>query len=113
MTKIIERVVKSPGVPNENDLWLKKKADGSLSLNVHDNGEWKEIAGGGGGSAAGAVSYNEQELTEEQQMQARKNQDLYYSELIPGQTISWDGTITDRDWFEFKSNGGGGGGVAL
>ena len=38
------------------------------------------------------VKYVSQALTEEQQMQARKNQGLYYTETTPEQLIAeWDG----------------------
>lgn len=45
-----------------------------------------------------SVMYEAQELTDEQKMQARKNQGLYYSEIVPAQTISWDGDTSGRDW---------------
>ena len=51
-------------------------------------------------ASAEAVKYTTQSLTEEQQTQSRKNQGLYYEEVSPAGTIEWDGTITDRDWFE-------------
>lgn len=40
--KVIERIVKSPGSPDTNDMWL----DDNLNLNVYDNGKWKTISGG-------------------------------------------------------------------
>lgn len=47
---------------------------------------------GGGGDTSKLISTEPQELTEEQQTQARKNQGLYYSDIIPGQLIAaWDG----------------------
>lgn len=42
MKKIIERIVKSPGSPGTNDLWLTNNNE----LKVYDNEEWKTIAGG-------------------------------------------------------------------
>jgi len=48
MKKIIERIVESPGAPNENDLWLN-----GTTLKKFENGEWKVISGSessGGGS---------------------------------------------------------------
>lgn len=42
-------------------------------------------SGGGGGGTADAVQYIPQELTESQQMQARKNQGLYYEETSEGE----------------------------
>lgn len=45
--KVIERIVESPGAPNENDLWLNGK-----TLKKFQNGEWVAISGGGGGSAS-------------------------------------------------------------
>ena len=43
------------------------------------------IEQGGGGGTADAVQYIPQELTEPQQMQARKNQGLYYEETSEGE----------------------------
>ena len=100
--KIYERIVEETGFPNENDLWIKED-NGNYSINIKKGNEWKPVAsGGGGGSAEDAVSTNPQELTDTQKMQARANQGLYYSEAVPEQTISWDGTTTDRDWFGYK-----------
>ena len=49
MKKVIERIVESPGAPNENDLWLN-----GTTLKKFQNGEWVAISGGnsdgGGGS---------------------------------------------------------------
>lgn len=88
MSKIIERIVKDYGAPNENDLWLDK-GDSGLTLKAYDAGEWKTVAGGGsgGGGAANAVTYGVQDLTEVQKMQARKNLGLYYEEEtdVPGE----------------------------
>ena len=42
MKKVIERIVKSPGSPDTNDMWL----DDNLNLKVYDKEEWKSIAGG-------------------------------------------------------------------
>lgn len=39
--KVIERIVESPGAPNENDLWLNGK-----TLKKFQNGEWVAISGG-------------------------------------------------------------------
>ena len=53
MKKVIERIVKSPGSPGTNDLWLTEDNE----LKVYDNEEWKTIAGGsdsGGGDAPSA-----------------------------------------------------------
>lgn len=99
MSKIIERIVKSIGSPSENDLWLKKDGQ-DLSLNAYDNGEWKLVAGGGGGGgdATDAIKYTEQTLTEDQQMQARKNQGLYAKcTSVPAGTITWDGDTSGLD----------------
>lgn len=52
------------------------------------------IEQGGGGGTADAVQYIPQELTGAQQMQARKNQGLYYSEGGGDVTINWDGDTT-------------------
>lgn len=70
--------------------------------------EWKEVAtGGGGGDVTDAIKYTEQTLTEEQQMQARKNLDLYRSEiettqLIPEATVHYD-SITNPPDFPLES----------
>lgn len=50
------------------------------------------------------IKTSPQELTEAQQIQARKNQGLYYSEIISEQTISWNGDTTGRDWFKYKQD---------
>lgn len=55
----------------------------------------KVLCGGGGGGATNAVKYTEQTLTEEQQMQARKNLGLYY-EHGESVVIEWDGGTTGR-----------------
>lgn len=88
--KVFERIIKNDGAPNTNDLWLKESAEGEMSLKVFDDGEWKDIASGGG-SAEGSVSYEPQELTEEQQIQARKNLDLFwYEDTMVEKTIVVD-----------------------
>lgn len=54
MKKVIERIVESPGAPNENDLWLNGK-----TLKKFQNGEWVAISGGnsgGGGDSASSLS---------------------------------------------------------
>ena len=58
------------------------------------------IEQGGGGGTADAVQYIPQELTEPQQMQARKNQGLYYSEETPAGVITWDGDTTGKEVIE-------------
>lgn len=51
--------------------------------------------GGGGGDATDAIKYTEQTLTSPQQMQARKNQGLYYSEGGGEDvTLTWNGDTT-------------------
>lgn len=47
----------------------------------------KAVGGPGGGGTSNAVQYIPQELTEEQQMQARKNLGLYYSEVGKGEQL--------------------------
>lgn len=54
------------------------------------------IEQGGGGGTADAVQYIPQELTGAQQMQARKNQGLYYSENVEETTLNWDGDTTGK-----------------
>lgn len=51
-------------------------------------------------NSGSSVKYTNQSLTEDQKIQARKNQGLYYEEVSPAGIIEWDGIITDRDWFE-------------
>lgn len=60
-------------------------------------GKGKSSGGGGGGGTSDAVQYIPQELTEPQQMQARKNQGLYYSEGTPAGTITWDGNTEGKE----------------
>lgn len=52
----------------------------------------------------GAVSYKEeQSLVKSEQMQARKNQGLYYSDIIPEQLIvEWDGNTDGLIWIDEK-----------
>lgn len=77
--KQIDKIIKSQSEPKDlNVLWLDTSNPEEYVLKEYD-GAWKVIAGGGGGSSTEtAVSYDEQTLTEAQQMQARKNQGLYY-----------------------------------
>jgi hypothetical protein len=57
----------------------------------------------GGGGASDAVKYTEQTLTEVQQMQARKNQGLYYTETTPEQfVVEWDGNTVGLIWIDEK-----------
>lgn len=49
-----------------------------------------------------AVKYVEQELTDAQKMQARKNQDLYYSEGTPAGVITWDGNTEGKERIELE-----------
>lgn len=52
MKKVIERIVESPGAPNENDLWLNGK-----TLKKFQNGQWVAISGGeGSGGGSGSAS---------------------------------------------------------
>lgn len=62
------------------------------------NGILDLIDSGGGGGTSDAVQYIPQELTESQQMQARKNQGLYYEEeeTLAG-VISWDGNTEGKE----------------
>jgi len=43
--KVIERIVKQQGEPQENDLWLDDSTTSPV-LKVKDKGEWKEVSGG-------------------------------------------------------------------
>lgn len=66
--KQINKIVKGIVEPKDiNVLWLDTNDPKSPILKAYD-GEWKAISG-----EEGAVSYNEQTLTKEQQMQARTN----------------------------------------
>lgn len=108
--KQIDKIVKGIVEPKDiNVLWLDTNDPKSPTLKAYADGEWKAISSGegGGGSAEGAVSYNEQALTEEQQMQARKNQGLYYSTVgnvektayFPQDNLknqTWAYTLTDE-----------------
>lgn len=120
MKRINKAVVDKEAPLDSSVFWVDIKDPKNPALKINIDGVWKAVAGSSEGSDSGdggddsggsedAIKYTEQTLTETQQMQARKNQGLYYSETVPAQTISWDGTTTDRDWFEFKGNGGGGG----
>ena len=67
------------------------KVDGKgLSTKDFTTEEKEKLAGL---STDGFVSYNEQELTEDQQTQARKNQGLYYSE-VSETTLVDNATVT-------------------
>ena len=47
------------------------------------------------------IKTSPQNLTEEQKMQARKNQGLYYSDIIPDQLIvEWDGNTDGLIWID-------------
>ena len=48
-------------------------------------------------SSSDVIKIVPQELTEEQQMQARINQGLYAEDVIPGGEITWDGNTTDKE----------------
>lgn len=94
--KQIDKIVKSQSEPKDiNVLWLDTSNPGEPTLKEYDGGEWRLVAGGGGddsGSSEDAIKYTEQTLTETQQMQARKNQGLYYTETTPEQlVVEWDG----------------------
>lgn len=54
------------------------------ALDIVNNRINPDIPQGGGGGSSDAVQYIPQELTEAQQMQARKNQGLYYEEDVVG-----------------------------
>lgn len=47
------------------------------------------------------IKTSPQNLTEEQQNQARKNQGLYYSEPVEGKTITFDGNIEGKETVEY------------
>lgn len=62
MKKVIERIVESPGAPNENDLWLNGK-----TLKKFQNGQWVAISGGGsdsGGEGDGGDSDSDIQIVE-------------------------------------------------
>lgn len=66
-------------------------------------GKGKSSGGGGGGDATDAIKYTEQTLTDAEQMQARKNQGLYYSEGTPAGVITWDGNTEGKESFNIES----------
>lgn len=81
----IDKIIKSQSEPKDtNVLWLDTSGENPI-LKEYEGGEWKTVAGGGGDSSD-AIKYSEQELTEAQQMQARKNQGLYYEEVAEIET---------------------------
>ena len=60
MKKVIERIVESPGAPNENDLWLN-----GTTLKKFQNGEWVAISGGNsGGDGGGGDSDSDIQIVE-------------------------------------------------
>lgn len=71
--------------------------DASSVLPAILNGIMDLIDEGGGGGTSDAVQYIPQELTEAQQMQARKNQGLYYTEGTPAGVITWDGNTEEKE----------------
>lgn len=75
MKKVIERIVESPGAPNENDLWLN-----GTTLKKFQNGEWVAISGGnsdGGGDSDSSLS----DMT-----------DVYISSPSDGDTLVYNAT---------------------
>jgi len=83
--KRINKAVVNPGAPADgNVFWVDTSNPDKPILKIHDSNGWIAVGGEGGGSTEGAVSYNEQELTDEEKMQARKNQGLYYKEETEG-----------------------------
>lgn len=71
-------------------VWQKKSAASGGLVNL--------LGGpGGGGGTSDAVQYIPQELTESQQMQARKNLGLYYSEVGKGQEAMRETTFEARE----------------
>jgi len=85
--KQIDKIVKGIVEPTDiNVLWLDTNDKDKPVLKAYNNGTWSAISNGGDSPeptptpTEGAVSYEPQELTEEQQMQARKNQGLYWKE---------------------------------
>lgn len=64
-----------------------------------------DLIDGGGGGTSDAVQYVPQTLTEAQQMQARKNQGLYYTETSPEQlVVEWDGNTDGLIWINKKED---------
>lgn len=59
-----------------------------------------DIPQGGGGGSSDAVQYIPQELTEAQQMQARKNQGLYYEEDTFGYLLEPTDVVVDEEYGE-------------
>ena len=73
------------------------------TLIADENGDLQP--GEGGGSDQDVVKTVEQELTEDEKMQARKNQGLYYSETTAAEPIIWDGDTTGRINFTVSVSG--------
>ena len=75
--------------PPKDYIWIK--SDGKAYEFNYQTRTWvesktvKSAAGSEGGSIEGAITYNEQELTESQKTQVRKNLDLYYEETSIGE----------------------------
>lgn len=103
MKRINKAVVDKGAPPDSNVFWVDTENPDNPVLKINIDGVWKAVAGSSGGSDSGgggddsgssedAIKYTEQALTETQQMQARKNQGLYYTETVPEQLIAeWDG----------------------
>lgn len=108
---ISKKVTVLPEVGEAGVLYFAPK-DGATAPDVYGeylyvDGAWELLGTAGGGDATDAVKYTEQTLTEEQQMQARKNLDLYRSEiettqLIPEATVHYD-SITNPPLFLLDS----------
>ena len=91
----IDKIIKSQSEPKDtNVLWLDTSGENPI-LKEYEGGEWKTVAGGGGGSSD-AIKYSEQELTDEQKMQARKNQGLYYD--FPEETKTVKGSDEGEEY---------------
>ena len=107
MKRINKAVVDNEAPLDFSVFWIDIKDPQNPVLKINIDGVWKAVAGssdgpdsGGGGDDSGssedAIKYTEQALTETQQMQARKNQGLYYTETVPEQLIvEWDGNTDD------------------
>lgn len=93
------------------NLPVVESAEG-VNLIVEDNGVAKRIAAdaAGLGGTSDAVQYIEQELTEEQQMQARKNLGLYNEsigevDIVPAQQVTFvDGVAEFSNFFDPSSD---------
>ena len=75
MKKVIERIVESPGAPNENDLWLN-----GTTLKKFQNGEWIPVGGSMGESEEYTIAQALNDLNERiKELQEQTAQQDYFN----------------------------------